>query len=111
MPILVYLEVTVALHADVAFSVNGYHRYLSQHICHRERLRFPVGLHVVAYAVYLLLNQLALGLYLDSFQFFVPRHRVVAAYAIILGHSYPRFRHHEERKYAGFQYVHTRVIS
>ena len=72
MAVLVDLVVRVAFHEDVVFSVHCHHRHLAEHVHHGLCLRLLIGLHVVADAVYLLFDQLALGLDDDALQFLVP---------------------------------------
>ena len=74
--VLVNAEVAVALHRNIVLAVDRHHRHLAQHVHHRLRLCLDIGLHVIAYAVYLLLDELSLGSHRHLFQLLLPSHRV-----------------------------------
>ena len=96
--VLIDFEVAVALHEDVVLTVHRHHRHFAQHVEHGLCLRFVISLHIVADAVYLLLDELALGFDFHTFQFLAPRDgialhtgRIALGLGLVLGREGPAF--------------------
>ena len=68
MSVLVYAIVAASFHEDIVLSIDRYHRNLAQHIHNILGFRTFVGLHIVTYAVYLLLYELALSRHSHSIE-------------------------------------------
>ena len=72
MSVLIYLETAVSFYLYVILTIHSYHWHLAQHIQHVKSFRLLVGLHVIAYAVYILLYELLLDFDNYAVEFLVP---------------------------------------